>query len=45
MGADTFRYYHVFHDTDQPSYDPGSRLTVRLDSKTNSPPPSYRDTT
>ena len=35
MGAGTFRYYYVFHDTNEPR--PRSHLTVRLDSK-NKPP-------
>ena len=40
MGAITFRYYYVFHDTNQPSYDPG--LTSRCGWIAKANPPSQR---
>ena len=38
MGAVTFRYYYVFHDTNQPSYDPGLTSRCGWTAKTNPPP-------
>ena len=37
MGAVTFRYYYVFRDTNQPSYDPGLTSRCGWTAKTNPP--------
>ena len=43
MGAVTFRYYYVFRDTNQPSYDPSLTSQCGWTAKTNPRPTESPD--